>query len=286
MLQQQAHGGACHVLPAGDDSPLVLAHCQAPAHEFHNPGTAHLGVMVVPHCRATQALFDLGNGWRDHFCPEPLSVHVLPPDTDYRWTVNGASTTVILALPIQEVREVLDELELADPMQRLWSVMDRGFVDPMVYELVMRLWGQVRLTAACPELLRQSYIACILHALAARGSARRVASDRGLSKTQLSAVLELIDQRLADTLTLDELASACRMSRFHFIRQFRLTTGQTPYQYLLRQRIEKARALLAGTALGVAHIGATVGFPDPAHFSRAFARHVGLSPQRYRAALR
>lgn len=286
MLDREAPGNVHYQLsPTGNSS--VLAHRHAPAHEFTNPGTSHLAVMVVPHYQLTQALFDLGSGWRDHFCPEPQPVHVLPPDTAYRWTVNGRSTVVILALPMIEVRTTLEELDVCDPMEKLSLVMDRGFVEPLVYEIVMRLWAHTKADAQCPALLLQSQTTCVLHALVARGSSRRVSSRScGLGKAQLATAIELIEARLDEDLSLDELAASCSMSRFHFSRMFRQSTGYAPYQYVLRRRIEKARALLISTKDGIAEIGLAVGFVDAGHFSRTFARHIGLSPQRFRAAAR
>ena len=287
MLDRQAPGSV-HFALAGTGEPIILAHRHAPAHEFINPGTPHLGVMVVPHYRLSQALFNLGTGWRDHFCPEPQPVHVLPPDTGYQWTVNGSSMTVTLAIPMAKVRDALDELDAPDGMRGVWSVMDRGFVEPMVYEMVMRLWTHVRAEGQCPTLLAQSHMTCVLHALATRGRGRLPAAMRavGLSKTQLATAIDVIEARMDDDLSLDELAAACRLSRFHFSRLFRRSTGYAPYQYLVHRRIERARALLSSTKDGVAAIGAAVGFTDAGHFSRTFSRHTGLSPSRYRASRR
>ena len=284
MLDREAPGNIhCHL--GGDRTSSLLAHRHAPAHEFVNPGTPDLAVMVVPHYRLTQALFDLGTGWRDHFCPEPQPVHVLPPDTPYRWAVNGSSTIVMLAMPMPEVHAVLSQFDTANPMQKLWSVMDRGFVEPMVYEIMMRLWAHTKVDRVCPPLLLQSQTTCLLHALVTRGGTRHASSHpSGLGKAQLAAALEMIEARLDDDLTLDELATGCKLSRFHFARQFRQSTGYAPYQYLLRRRIEKARVLLSSTDDGVGDTGIAVGYRDAAHFSRTFARHMGLSPQHYRAA--
>jgi AraC-like DNA-binding protein len=287
MLDRQAPGNAHYSL--GDASePIVVANRHAPAHEFINPGTPHLCVMVVPHYRLTQALFDLGTGLRDHFCPEPQPVHVLPPDSAYRWTVNGSSMTVMLALPMAEVRSVLAELEYPDPMNALWSVMDRGFVEPMAYEIVLRLWALAKANKRCPALLLQSHMTCLLHALVVRGNTqpRRVSQTAGLNSAQLSSVIEMLEARMEEDLTLEELAAACGMTRFHFSRLFRQSTGYAPYRYLVIRRIEKARGLLLATDEAVSQIGVAVGFVDPGHFSRTFTRHVGVSPQRFRASAR
>lgn len=283
MLQSKAPGSVC--LPLGrDDNAVLLAHRHAPAHEFFNPGSPCLQILAVPFFQCTEALLDLGDGWRDHFCPAPQPLYVLPADTAYRWRVNGTAMTVTLAIPIDTVERLFDELDLPGATARLVPLLGRGFVDPLVYESVMRLWALARFGGACPALLLQSHLACMLHALGVRATAGSTVPARtaGLSRLQLGAVLALMDERIADALTLDELADACRLSRFHFVRQFRQATGHSPYHYLQCRRVERARALLTSTRLPVAHIGSAVGFPEPSHFSRTFARHVGMSPLHYR----
>lgn len=267
---------------------VIVANRHAPAHEFLNPGTPDLMVMAVPHFQVTEALFHLGNGWRNHFCAEPGPLHVLPPDTRYAWRVNGKSLTVMLAFPMADVNALLKELDAPDPMAGLWAVMDRGFVDPMVYEIVMRLWMRTKAGEPCSALLLQSYQVAILSALTGRGrTCPAVANARtGLSSLKLKAVLDFIESRLGEDLGLPELAAVCGMSRFHFVRLFRQSTGHTPYRYLLLRRLEKARAMLIDSERPVAEVALDAGFGDAGHFSRTFARHVGMSPQRYRASAR
>lgn len=287
LMTRIAPGATCRLLPSHGE-PAVIAHRKAPAHEFVNPGSAHLTVMAVPQYRLSQALFDLGDGWRDHFCADPQPVHLLPPEAPYRWSVNGSSVVVMMALPMSEVGPLLDELDVPDAMHRLWASMERGFAEPLVYETIMRTWAQAQTGEPCPRLLVRSRMACMLHALVLRGRKPDLSGSTrsGLGRAQLNAALELIDSRMAEDLSLDDLAMACGISRFHFIRRFRLSTGQTPYRYLLQRRIEAARTLLTSTQMSVSEVGVQVGFPDPGHFSRTFARLVGNSPQRYRNATR
>ncbi|MDN8616274.1 AraC family transcriptional regulator [Variovorax ginsengisoli] len=267
---------------------VIVANRYAPAHEFLNPGTPDLMVMAVPQFRVTEALFNLGTGWRDHFCSEPQPLHVLPPDTPYAWRVNGKSLTVMFAFPMTDVYAILKELDAPDPMSSLWAVMDRGFIDPMVYEIIMRLWMRTKAQEPCSTLLLQSYQVAILSALTGRGGARSADSKvrTGLSTNKLNAVLDLIEARLGDDLGLPELAGLCEMSRFHFVRLFRQSTGYTPYHYLLLRRLEKARVLLISSTMPVAEVALEAGFGDAGHFSRTFARHMGTSPQRFRASVR
>jgi AraC family transcriptional regulator len=98
-----------------------------------------------------------------------------------------------------------------------------------------------------------------------------------------SAVLRAVDlmrRRLAEPLTIDELAAAAGLSRFHFARQFKAATGHPPHEYLVRLRIDRAQELLRqhGRAWNFAAVAHEVGFSDQSHLTRQFKRVVGVTP--------
>jgi AraC-like DNA-binding protein len=95
---------------------------------------------------------------------------------------------------------------------------------------------------------------------------------------------DLVDSRYAEPLDLEALARAAHVSPRHFSRSFRSTFGETPYQYLLTRRIERARHLLRTTDLRVAEVCVEVGFQSVGSFTTTFRRHVGMSPTAYRRA--
>jgi AraC-like DNA-binding protein len=93
---------------------------------------------------------------------------------------------------------------------------------------------------------------------------------------------DLVDSRYAEPLDLEALARAAHVSSRHFSRSFRRTFGETPYQYLLTRRIERARHLLRTTDLRIAEICLAVGFTSVGSFTTTFRRHLGVSPSAYR----
>ena len=95
---------------------------------------------------------------------------------------------------------------------------------------------------------------------------------------------DLVDGRYGEPLDLRALARAARVSPRHFSRSFRQTFGETPHQYLLTRRIERARYLLRTTDMQVAEVCLAVGFNSVGSFTSTFRRHVGASPSEYRRA--
>ncbi len=94
---------------------------------------------------------------------------------------------------------------------------------------------------------------------------------------------DLVDARYREPLDVAQLARAARLSQAHFSREFRRAFGETPHQYLLTRRLERAAALLRNTDRSVAEICFTVGLSSVGSFTTSFGRAFGLSPTAYRA---
>jgi AraC-like DNA-binding protein len=94
---------------------------------------------------------------------------------------------------------------------------------------------------------------------------------------------DLIDARYREQLDVPELARAARLSTAHFSREFRRSFGETPHQYLLTRRLERAAALLRNTDRTVADICLTVGLRSIGSFTTSFSRAFGMTPTAYRA---
>src|SRR3954464_10854551 len=95
---------------------------------------------------------------------------------------------------------------------------------------------------------------------------------------------DLADARYAEALDVDDLARAAGLSRAHFSREFRRAFGESPHQYLLTRRLERAAALLRTTDHSVAEICFSVGLSSVGSFTTSFKRMFGTTPTEYRAA--
>jgi AraC-like DNA-binding protein len=104
------------------------------------------------------------------------------------------------------------------------------------------------------------------------------------SARHLLRARDLIEARYRDALDVGTLASAARLSPAHFSREFRRAFGESPHQYLLTRRLERAAALLRGTDHSVADICFTVGLSSVGSFTTSFGRTYGMTPTAYRAA--
>jgi AraC-like DNA-binding protein len=95
---------------------------------------------------------------------------------------------------------------------------------------------------------------------------------------------DIVDARFREPLDVPSLARAAYLSPAHFSREFRRAFGETPHQYLLTRRLERAAAMLRNTDRSVADICLTVGLRSVGSFTTSFRRVYGISPTAYRAA--
>lgn len=113
-------------------------------------------------------------------------------------------------------------------------------------------------------------------------SFRQENTNGGLSGYKLRHVQEYINENLSEDLSLAEIAEVAGLSQFHFARAFRKTTGQTPQQYLMRQRIERAKELLAKKDTPIIEISLQTGFKNQSHFTTLFRKFTKLTPKTWR----
>jgi AraC family transcriptional regulator len=101
-------------------------------------------------------------------------------------------------------------------------------------------------------------------------------------RTKLLRALDYIHDNLANELSLQELAGVAGVSVYHFVVVFRQATGISPHQYVIHQRVEKAKSLLRRSDLSIGEIALQVGFYDSSHLNRHFKRLTGITPRAMR----
>lgn len=117
-----------------------------------------------------------------------------------------------------------------------------------------------------------------------RSAGRPLRRRRGpeLTPWQEEAAKALMRRRIASSLAMAEVASACRLSISHFERAFTKTVGKAPYTWFLDLRLDKAKELLSQTSTPLSQIALECGFSDQAHFTNTFSRKVGATPRSWR----
>jgi AraC-like DNA-binding protein len=104
--------------------------------------------------------------------------------------------------------------------------------------------------------------------------------------TRLCRARDLLREVHDEPISIRAVASEAAMSPFHFIRQFEALFGETPHQFRIRARLERAKQLLALSDYSVTDVCMEVGFTSLGSFSDLFARRVGSAPSTYRRQIR
>jgi AraC-like DNA-binding protein/ElaB/YqjD/DUF883 family membrane-anchored ribosome-binding protein len=110
--------------------------------------------------------------------------------------------------------------------------------------------------------------------------------EPALKTATLEKIQVYVGELAVVNLTLPQLAAKACMSRFHFARLFRRSTGLSPHQYIVSQRIDRAKEMLCCSREPIAEIAMVVGFVDQSHLTRHFKRIIGATPARFRRFLR
>jgi AraC-like DNA-binding protein len=123
----------------------------------------------------------------------------------------------------------------------------------------------------------------LLRSLSGNHTARAAATcNMRATQTQIARAVDLIHSSFQDDLSLDDLAHAAAMSRYHFLRCFKAHVGTTPHAYLLQVRLRTATTWLRSSSRSITDIALACGFASPSRFSEAFRRQYHCSPSAYR----
>ena len=112
-------------------------------------------------------------------------------------------------------------------------------------------------------------------------NAGRVITSR-LREFYIREAIAYIENNYQRDITIEELAEALKLNRSYFGKIFRQSTGKTPQRFIMNYRMIKAAELLAATDMPVNEVGASVGYDNPLHFSRAFKTIYNISPREWR----
>jgi AraC family transcriptional regulator len=205
------------------------------------------------------------------FCISPAG-----PTAHVRW--NARRTLFVVALTPDWLATLTDQQDHQVVLRQAIGARDTH-IDWLVRALVQESRdGNAGQTA---------YMDALAHALAVRtlglNCAQRASTQRGgLRGTRLRTVLERMHADLTQPATTTELAAIAGLSIDHFVRAFRVSMGEPPHRYLLKERIHEAQRLLSTTSRPLVEIALQTGFADQSHFQSSFRRWVGTTPSRYR----
>ena len=226
----------------------------------------------------------------------PGRLYLIPPYVTHHYVNTGLFTHYYIHLYEQHDPSqpgVFDELDIP------YEVEARSY-DVLMAEQLHLLMPHLALEASNPETydnhevlmerLRESQEQPLGIRMEAKGIMQQFLSRfvslavprQTVQDDRISQAVKFINQHLDRKISMDRLAAETCLSKDHFIRLFKQTTGETPGSYITRKKLEQAELLLLTTNDPVKHIATLLGFDDTSYFVRLFRQHVGMAPQHYR----
>lgn len=229
-------------------------------------------------------------------CPAIGSVTFFAADTHAEWSYVGSCESIHVYIDRDVMHRFVDQSLPSGSIPRINDFF--GIADPWLKAYFEMLMSEVEATgesvySADPLFLSETEHLLIHHLI-------RWHSDDGgkhinalrvrhgvnpLPPTIMRRVTSYVESNLADNICLQDLADIAHLSAGHFLRAFRVASGTTPYHYVLEQRLQRARLMLANWGTPVSHVAVECGFKTLSHLSMKFHVRFGVSPSRYRAGV-
>jgi AraC family transcriptional regulator len=162
-----------------------------------------------------------------------------------------------------------------------------GTYDDRLAALMRAVREEVREGCASGRMYGEAISLALLAYLAGRYATPRslASSDTGLSPTEKRRLVDHIRENLIGSISVTELAGLVRMSPSHFSRVFKTSFGVTPYRFVMQERVEGAKAMLADAKLTASEVATAFGFASQSHFVKVFRQFTGVTPKQYKAGL-
>lgn len=209
------------------------------------------------------------------------SVLIVPADTPHHANWDAENCYLILSL---EPTALLHAARAANDHQAADLVPCFIEADPLVHGIGLSLKAELE-SGNLGGRLYADTLCCTLFAHLFRHYTTQETflptQAGGLPRYRLRQVIEYVDTYLGQDLTLADLAAIAQLSPNHFTRLFKQSTGLTPHQYLIQQRVERAKRLLIKGKLAIADVALAVGFTHQSHLNRHFKRWVGTTPKAF-----
>jgi AraC family transcriptional regulator len=245
-----------------------------------SPVQDRIEVLVPGEQGVFHAIYETADAHAQRAIVRAPHVCVIPPNQPHRLTCQRPADMVAISLDhayfvnrsreaFGATREVTERYSAVDPFLRgIGNVVRAGF----------------RAMRSPTQAYLESLASVIAIHVAANYDRRESGpqSCTGLAPHKLQRVLAFIEERLAESIRVRELAAAVHMSPYHFARMFKQATGQPPHVYITSQRMDQAKNLLGNSDLSLVEVAASVGYQTQAHFTGVFHKHVGVTPRTFR----
>ncbi len=211
---------------------------------------------------------------------EPLRPFLLPPYTKRRPVPESPGFEVLASDFQVEILHGLDFLDIYN-LPFFFPSEDEARLQTLVLRLFALSTDEEKIGVTSAFEYKAVYFD-ILKIIIKNSSLKKNRKIFNLDNFACLAAMKYLNKNFREPIDINKLQKMCHLSQAHFFRLFKKDTGQTPFNYLKKCRLEEAQKLLLSTNLTVSEIAGHVGWNDTFHFSRIFKKNIGVSPLNYR----
>jgi len=213
-------------------------------------------------------------------------VTIIPAGTSARWDIPGPVNVVQLYLPHRTLERVAGEASMTAPGELLERT---GHPDPVTSRLLTSAWDVIEGSAALDALFRHQLTDLLATRLLAAHTGAPITFQPTLGGLAPGVLRRAIERLRSDSdadVSLAALAADAGLSRFHFCRAFKESTGLSPHAWLRQHRLEQAMNMLRDSDEAVVSIAAALGYSTQTAFAAAFRKLTGETPSDWRKRMR
>lgn len=260
----------------------------------------------------------LEKGWSPHFYPQniitPYFYFAMAIESDFRWSAEYKGEIVSLKTNPGEIwmnppnipfTHVIDDqchfiiftveektlfkyFDGTLPEQKLEFLQNYNVNDQSLEYFIRLIYNEVTLRGVngieyYQSMLKMFSIYYIKNYSNYLDIFSKKAVSSKITESDIGKITEYINNNIEAVITIEELAEICNYSKYYFLKEFNKFTGITPYQYILKIKLEKSRELLQNKDMQIVDVVYMLGFSDQSHFTNSFKKYFGYPPGAFKS---